>query len=999
MRSTPRVPHVLSVVGLGVVLLAPPMRAQTPDRYVEFVEELARADPIAELPAEVQADEFVERLWVASGVPGLAVAVARGDRLLFSDAAGYADLEHLVPATPTTVFDVGSVSKVMSAVAIMQLVERGLVSLGDPVREYVPELPERAGTPITLWHVLTHTSGIRHYEPFDFPRGSEWDNVGSFESFEEAITLFVDDPLLFEPGTYYRYTSYAFNLLQGVVERVTGLPFEEYMRTRVWGPAGMLVTRFDRPRDIVFGRARGYEIVDGRQRRYYPDENVTYKFASGGMMSSAEDLARFGVALLGGRLMGPETLEAMFEPQAELDDLLYFRGDDAPTPLRWRQAIAWRIRRDHEGNDYVHHCGSVKGFKRVLDPLRGGRAGGRHRGQRGHAGPRSRSLSGRDLSSGRRRPVTPHEARRFTPAAAMTTAEGVASGVPLSNVVRRILDLTTCPYTVYNPRPVNTSRLLRTTPIALVLAFVAPVQAQEPGWSTDLEYMAEQLEVRHPNLYHTLSPDRFRLGVEDLAARAPGLSDEAVTVGLARLLARIGDGHTLVNLLSTSTIGRSRLPLEFVRTRDGLSILAADTSLGSLPGSRVLFVGSLPAAAALDSMSTLISRDNEWTPYHRAAEYLEAPGVLHALGITPFADAVRLVLEGPSGARREIMVRARDRGEAIRWQYGAFGDSRPWLARRDDPYWFTTLPGDSIAYVQFNRADRDKEDESLAEFGRRLLREVTGGSVRRIVLDLRWNSGGSRWRARLLLGALIAAEHALGSPRSRRSREPTGHLVTLISPRTFSAATQFALDLELHTNTAFVGSPTGGKPNHFGEVGRFDLPASGVEVRHSVYYLQATHPRDTRPAIFPDRRVEWTWRDVATGRDPVLEAAIGWQPLASGADELEQRIRKEGIEVALAWWRSLRDDPAPAVRITEAEANRLGYGLLDEDPSAAAAVFRENLERHPWSANAHDSLADALLALGREAEAAENLCRAFEIDPQFDRALERDFECRTAPEP
>lgn len=540
------------------------------------------------------------------------------------------------------------------------------------------------------------------------------------------------------------------------------------------------------------------------------------------------------------------------------------------------------------------------------------------------------------------------------------------------------------------------SRKALLVPVLLVisLALAAPAIAQESGWSADLEYLAIQLEARHPDLYHTLPRERFHRELEDLAASSAASSDQAMTLALARLLARVGDGHTLVNLLTEESSGGLRLPVEFARTRDGLAVLAADTSLSALPGSRVLRVGSLPADVALDSVATLISRDNEWTPYDRAADYLTAPAILAGLGIVPSPDRVRLTLEDASGARREVTVAARDADAATRWTHGAFGDSRPWLARRDDPYWLTTLPGDSIVYVQFNRADRDKEDESLAEFGRRLVGHVTKGSARRIILDLRWNRGGSRWRARRLLGALIAAEHALETSRSSRVREPTGHLVTLIGPGTFSAATQFALDLDLHTNTAFVGLPTGGRPNHFGEVGRFRLPRSGLEVRHSVYYLQATHPRDTRPAIFPDRWVEWTVEDVAAGRDPALEAALAWRPLPSGAGEMERRVRRDGVEAALRWSRTLREDPDPEFDLSEADLNRLGYRLLEEgDADAAAAVFRENLKRHPWSANAHDSLADAYLGLGRDQEAADLLCRAFTIDPQFDRTLEEGLEC------
>lgn len=519
-------------------------------------------------------------------------------------------------------------------------------------------------------------------------------------------------------------------------------------------------------------------------------------------------------------------------------------------------------------------------------------------------------------------------------------------------------------------------------------------QARATAWRTDLEVLGTQLEARHPDLYHSISREAFRAGLAEIRDRVTSLSDDGIALALARLLARVEDGHTLVPLRWDESLAYRRLPLEFIRTREGLFVLGADSSLTNVAGSRVVRIGSLPVEQALDSLTTLISFDNAWTARSDVAGYAAVPEILHGLGITSSREQTRLVVERRDGTRREIVVDAVDRDAAVRWDYGAYGASAPWLARRDDPYWLTVLPDDSVAYVQFNRADRDKEEESVAEFGRRVWRLVKEGAVRRIVLDLRWNHGGSRWRARHLLGALVAAEHELGASRSARARSPGGHLVTLIGPGTFSAANMFALDLELHTNTALVGLPTGGKPNHFGEVGRFRLPESGMEIRHSVYYRQATHPRDTRPAIFPDRRVEWTARDVFAGRDPQMEAALSWRPLPSGIDELERRVRRDGADRALTWLDSLRQDPSPTLWITEAEVNRLGYGLLADDrPRAAAALFRWNLDVHPWSANAHDSLADAYLELGREREAERLLCEAFRIDPQFDRALDRGVDC------
>lgn len=370
--------HALRFLFLLCVVLAAgradPAASQTPEeeRAAQAAERWshipdARAEAYSdrgwELPSRALAASYLEDLWHLTGTPGISVAVFSSGRLVFSEGIGYADLEHLAPATAQTVYNVGSVSKVITAVAVLQLVEQGKVSLDDPIQTYVSTFPEKSA-PVTVWHLLTHTSGIRHYRDTDFPDESEHDmNWRTYESLKEALEIFQDDPLLFTPGEYYGYSSYATNLLQGVVETASGLGFEEYLRRYVWEPAGMLQTSLDVPDRIVPHRARGYLVGDGPVRKH-PRENVTYKFAGGGMLSTAEDLARMGQALLEGHLLKPESVRKMWTPQ--LDEVVRFREGEPLREEEFQQTLMWRIRRGEAGRNYVNHCGSVKGFNACI---------------------------------------------------------------------------------------------------------------------------------------------------------------------------------------------------------------------------------------------------------------------------------------------------------------------------------------------------------------------------------------------------------------------------------------------------------------------------------------------------------------------------------------------------------------------------------------------------------------------------------------------------------
>ncbi len=243
----------------------------------------------------------------ASGAPGMSVAVVIGDRIAWTAGFGMADVENDVPARANTVYRIASISKPIAATAVMQLVERGRVKLDDPVQKYVPAFPAKGEQTVTLRHLMTHTSGIRHY------REGEMESRDTYETVADALRIFKDYPLLFAPGSRYSYSTYAFNLLAGVVESASGLVFEEYLRAHVWGPAGMGSTYFDHVSAIVPRRAEQY-VRGGGSVRNAPYADLSNKWAGGGMLSTAEDLARFHIALNEGRLLKPDTLRAMYTP-------------------------------------------------------------------------------------------------------------------------------------------------------------------------------------------------------------------------------------------------------------------------------------------------------------------------------------------------------------------------------------------------------------------------------------------------------------------------------------------------------------------------------------------------------------------------------------------------------------------------------------------------------------------------------------------------------------
>ncbi len=251
---------------------------------------------------------LVERLRKEHGIPGIGAAVSARGQVLWAQGFGLADVENGLAVTNSTRFRLGSISKPITAVAAMQLVEQGRLDLDADVRSYVPGFPKKPW-PITARQLLSHLGGVRHYQ------GDEFDSVRRYVSVLDGLDLFKDDPLVHEPGTGYLYSTHGYTLLGAVFEAAASRPFVEHVRMAVLDPAGMGSTRDDDAREPIAGRAQGYfKGSDGRLRVSEPAD-TSYKIPGGGFIATAPDVARFGSALLEARLVSPASLAAMLTPQ------------------------------------------------------------------------------------------------------------------------------------------------------------------------------------------------------------------------------------------------------------------------------------------------------------------------------------------------------------------------------------------------------------------------------------------------------------------------------------------------------------------------------------------------------------------------------------------------------------------------------------------------------------------------------------------------------------
>jgi len=239
-------------------------------------------------PAQEKAVDAIFERWNA-GTPGCAVGVAVGGRPVLMKAYGMADLEHGIANTPDTIFESGSVAKQFTAMAVMLLVKDGKLSLDDQVRNYLPELPDY-GTPLTIRHMLTHTSGLR-----------DWGSVASIAGAPRTSRAYTHGHVLdivsrqkslnFTPGDRYSYSNTGYNLSAIIVSRVSGMSFAEFSKQRIFMPLGMTHTswRDDHTR-IVRNRATAYNYATGAFWIEMPFENV---HGNGGLLTTVGDLLKW----------------------------------------------------------------------------------------------------------------------------------------------------------------------------------------------------------------------------------------------------------------------------------------------------------------------------------------------------------------------------------------------------------------------------------------------------------------------------------------------------------------------------------------------------------------------------------------------------------------------------------------------------------------------------------------------------------------------------------
>ena len=380
-------------------------------------------------------------------------------------------------------------------------------------------------------------------------------------------------------------------------------------------------------------------------------------------------------------------------------------------------------------------------------------------------------------------------------------------------------------------------------------------EARAARWSADLDRLAKELPERHVDFFHALSREDFERAVEAVRATIESSSDAELMLRFMRLAAMASDGHTRV---AGDWASFRALPFSLYMFSDGLGVLAATEAYADRVGSKIVAIGGMSAAELEAALTPFIAHDNRSGLLNQLPSIMLLAEALREIGAIDKLESAPVTFEA-DGKRETIEVETSLVPDLRAMKWKPIERTAPLCEQKMNlPHWNDWIPEAKALYFKYNAC---RDAEAFGKLVNGTLGFIEQNDVERFVLDLRHNGGGD---SRIFFPLkLWLATSDFNRP---------GGLYIILGRRTFSSAVLNALEMR-DTNAIFVGEPTGGRPNHYGEVKTFRLPNSGLTVSYSTKYFRKIKDADP-PAVEPDILVEPTFAQWKDGRDPVLEAVL-----------------------------------------------------------------------------------------------------------------------------
>lgn len=386
-------------------------------------------------------------------------------------------------------------------------------------------------------------------------------------------------------------------------------------------------------------------------------------------------------------------------------------------------------------------------------------------------------------------------------------------------------------------------------------------------WSEDIDACVNGLLARHKNPTQRVSSEALRAAGEQLKGQIAAFDDARLNLGIMAICALVGDAHTTASLGVKGQPYRS-LPLDTAWLSEGVFVLGTRTEDARFLGGKIVAIGGVPIEEVTRRLGTVISHENDGWVRQQARSFVRLGDVLRALDLSPSGAEATFSIVRPGESRAEdLTLKVLQQGERPRLS-SAVDAAAPGFALTLKPrvggvwYGHRLLEDSRTLYVWYDRCQDQAGLSSVSAWTQEVFKVIDEQKPARVVIDLRRNGGGNS----ALLGVM---ELGIAQRQKAGAALP---VKVLIGRGTFSSGMMNAIELKNLCGATLIGSPTGGKPNAYGEIQSFTLPHSGITVTYCTKLFKRW-PEDV-DAVPADVEVEMTWADFVAGRDVVMERAL-----------------------------------------------------------------------------------------------------------------------------
>ena len=515
---------------------------------------------------------------------------------------------------------------------------------------------------------------------------------------------------------------------------------------------------------------------------------------------------------------------------------------------------------------------------------------------------------------------------------------------------------------------------------------IAQINITKEQWQGDLRFLQQTVHKDYSFLFKKTTAEQFDKEVDLLFEQIPNLKEHQIIVGLAKIVALFGYGHTAIWLRGgpDHRYGFHKMPYHLYQFSDGVYIQGVHKKYGKALGAKVLKIEGMPIEAALKAIKPTFPVENDQFFKGYGYSYLQIPEILHAQGVmNELKPTVTLTLEKNGvefsqtfeqvNAETNVsygFVQNNDDWLDIRKQ-----DQTPlWLKNLDQIYYYEYLPKFKAVYVRQSQIQDDPKI-SIPDFYKEVFEFVEQNEVEKLILDVRLNGGGNNYKNKPVVTGIIRTEKI----------NQSGKFFVILGRRTFSACQNLVNELDNYTNAVFVGEPTGENINFYGDTRNVELPNSKMSARLSFAWWQDKAQWENGDWLAPHIATELSFEDYINNIDPAMEAIWAYNydsPIVDPMQHLTDLFTAGKMDQIKPEATRLINDPRYQHYPFEDQFNQAGYNLMNNGQIMPALfVLQMNNEFFPESANTWGSLAEAHWKAGQIDKAVSLYKKAIELDP------------------